>query len=92
MDFPSGRVPQWAPERFLVATDACDDRTPDLGYVLGFSVYIRGFGVKNKLGGSPGCPQGRGRALGGWAPPTLVAARVSPDLNSKFPGLLSFQK
>ena len=28
--FPYGRVPERAPERFLVATDACGGRTPDL--------------------------------------------------------------
>ena len=27
---PSGRVPEWAPERFLVATEACSKGTPDL--------------------------------------------------------------
>ena len=27
---PFGRVPKWAPERFLVATEACGGGTPDL--------------------------------------------------------------
>ena len=27
---PSGRVPERAPERFLVATEACGSGTPDL--------------------------------------------------------------
>ena len=44
---------------FSVAIEACGCETPDLGYVLGVSVYIRGFGVENKSGGSPGCPRGR---------------------------------
>ena len=57
------------PDWFLVATDACGGGTPDLGYVLGVSVYIRGFGVENKSGGSPGCPRGReARPGGGRAP------------------------
>ena len=41
---------------FSVAIEACGCETPDLGYVLGVSVYIRGFGVENKSGGSSGCP------------------------------------
>ena len=52
-DPTSGRVPERAPERFLVATEACSDGTPDLGYVLGVSVYIRAFGAPT-LVGSPG--------------------------------------
>ena len=50
-DAPSGRVPEQGPDWFLVATEACGSGTPDLGYVLGVSVYIRGFGVGNKSGG-----------------------------------------
>ena len=53
---PSNRVPEQGPGWFLVATEACGGGTPDLGYFLEVSVYIRGFGVKNKSGGSPGCP------------------------------------
>ena len=68
-DPPSGRVPEQGPDWFLVATEACSGRTPDLGYVLGVSVNIRGFGVENKSGGSPGCPRGREVHLGGWARP-----------------------
>ena len=33
---PSGRVPEQGPDWFLVATEACDGGTPDLGFVLGF--------------------------------------------------------
>ena len=39
---------------FLVATEACGSGTPDLGYFLEVSVYIRGFGVGNKSGGLRG--------------------------------------
>ena len=62
-------MPEQGPDWFLVATEACGGGTPDLGYVLGVSVYIRGFGVGNKSGGSPRWPRGRGRAPGlGRAP------------------------
>ena len=46
--FPSGRVPERAPERFLVATEACGGRTPDLGFFLEVWAFIGGFGVENK--------------------------------------------
>ena len=52
----------------FLATEACGGGTPDLGYVLEVWVYIRGFGVGNKSGGSPRRPRARGRA------PTLVDA------------------
>ena len=39
---------------FSVATEACGDGTPDLGYFLEVSVYIRGFGVENKSGVTTG--------------------------------------
>ena len=42
---------EWAPERFLVATEACGGRTPDLGYFLGVSVFIGIFGVGLTSGG-----------------------------------------
>ena len=67
-------MPERGPDWFLVATEACSGGTPDLGYVLGVSVYIRGFGVGNKSGGSPRRPRGRGRAQGVGRAPTLVGA------------------
>ena len=57
---PSDRVPEQGPDWFLVATEACGGGTPDLGYVLWVSVYIRGFGIGNKSGGSLRRPRGRG--------------------------------
>ena len=56
---------RWPPERdsplrqgavtgldwFSVATQAYGGGTPDLGFFLEVSVYIRGFGVENKSGG-----------------------------------------
>ena len=73
-DPPSGSVPEQGPDWFLVATEACGGGTPDLGYVLGVSVFIGIFGVGNKSTGSPRRPRGRGRAQGGRARPTLVVA------------------
>ena len=52
---PSGRVPGRAPERFLVATEACGGGTSDLGFFLEVSIFIRIFGVGNK---SRRCPRG----------------------------------
>ena len=54
MDSPSGRVPERAPKRFLMAIEACGSGTPDLGYVSGDSGFIGGFGIENKLGGPTG--------------------------------------
>ena len=68
MDSPSGRVPERAPERFLVATEACSSGTPDLGYFLEVSVFIGIFGVGLTSGGflavheAGGAPRGSGRA------------------------------
>ena len=56
MDSPSGRVPEQGPDCFLVATEACGGGTPDLGYFLEVSVYIRGVGVGDKSGVSPRRP------------------------------------
>ena len=52
--FPSGRVPEQTPERFLVATEACGGGTPDLGYFLEVSVFIGFFGIGLTSGGVPG--------------------------------------
>ena len=51
MDPPSGRVPEWGLDWFLVDTEACGGGTPDLGYVLEVWEYIIGFGIGNKSGG-----------------------------------------
>ena len=53
---------------FSVGTEASGGRTPNLGFFLEVLGYIRGVGVGNKAGGSPGFPRGRGRA------PTLVGS------------------
>ena len=41
---PSGRVPERAPERFLVATEACGGGTPDLSSVLEVLGYVGIYG------------------------------------------------
>ena len=62
-DPPSGRVLGRAPERFLVATEACGGGTPDLGFFLGVSVFIGilasvscqgDLRVIHDIGGAPG--------------------------------------
>ena len=45
-------MPGRAPERFLVAIEACGGETPNLGLFLGVSIFIGIFSVGNKSGGS----------------------------------------
>ena len=90
MGSPSDRAPERDPERFLVATEACGG-TPDLSSVLEVLGYKSINGCRGYVGGATGAPRGRGRAQGGRPPPSW-GARISPDVHSKFPGLLSFQK
>ena len=93
MGSPSGRVPERAPERFLVATEACGGGTPDLGSVLEVWEYIRGVGVENKLGESTRGPQGRRARPGGRAcPPPLWRPRGSSGPTILLQGLLLVQK
>ena len=44
MGSPSGRVPERAPERFLVAIEACGGGTPDLSFVLEVLGYVGIYG------------------------------------------------
>ena len=44
-------MPEQGPDWFLVATEACDGGTPDLGYFLEVSVFIGIFGVGFTSGG-----------------------------------------
>ena len=71
---PSGRVPGRAPERFLVATEACGSETPDLLFASMFLGYMRIYRRKKSVGGVSRGPRDRGRALGGA---TLVTASVT---------------
>ena len=65
---PSGRVPEHGPDWFLVATEACGDGTPDLGFFSWVSVFIGIFGVENKSGGP------RGAHKTGWRPKGVGSA------------------
>ena len=72
--FPSGRVPERAPDWFFMATDACGGGTPDLGYFLEVSVFIGIFGVGHRAGGSPSRQRDRGMRPGGvWRAPSCTA-------------------
>ena len=42
---PSDRVPEQGPDWFLVTTEACGGRTPDLRFFLGVYGFIGIFGV-----------------------------------------------
>ena len=56
MGTPSGRVPERAPKRFLVATEACDGGTPDLSSVLEVFRYVGIYGGRGYVGGATGGP------------------------------------
>ena len=93
MGSPSGRVPERAPERFLVATEARGGRTPDLSSVLEVLRYVGIYGCKGYVGGASGAPRGRGRALGGWAhPPPLPLPREPSGPTPMLRGLLLVHK
>ena len=53
---PSGRVPGRAPERFLVATEACGGGTPDLSSVLEVLGYKSIYGCRGYVRGATGAP------------------------------------
>ena len=61
-------MPERAPERFLVAIEACGGRTPDLSSVLEVLGYVGIYGCREYVGGASRGPRGRGRALGGRTP------------------------
>ena len=90
---PSGRVPEQAPERFLVAREACG------GGTLVISSYSMVFGYKGiyrrkkSVGGASRGPRGwRARPRGMGAPPTSWLPRFFPDVHCKSIRLLSIQK
>ena len=78
MDPPFGKVPEQGPDWFLVSTDAYGGRTPDLGSILEVWGYIRGVGIGNKSGGSPGRAHGRGGGQGGGGAPPPVGGPGLP--------------
>ena len=79
MGSPSGRVPEWAPERFLVATKDCSSGTPDLSSVLEVLGYMGIYGCREYVDGATGAPRRRRvRPRGVGAPPTLVGSPYLP--------------
>ena len=54
MGSPSGRVPERAPKRFLVAIEACGGGTPNLSSVLEVLGYVGIYGCKEYVGGASG--------------------------------------
>ena len=90
---PFGRVPEKGPDLFLVAAEACGGGTPDLlcsSMFLGYmDIYRRkksARGATRSPRGWRACPGGRARLPASWLP------RSFPDVYSKSPGLLPFQK
>ena len=62
-------MPERAPERFLVATEACGGRTSDLSSVSMFLRYVGLYRRKKSVGGaSRGPREGRARPGGGRPP------------------------
>jgi len=80
MGSPSGRVPEQAPERFLVATEACGAGTPDLSsysMVLGYMGIYR---QKKSVRGATRGPRDKGACLGGgraFLSPSLLEASLA---------------
>ena len=68
-DPPSGRVPERAPERFLVATEACGGGTPDLSSVSTVSGYMGIYRRKKSVGEPRGAHERVGRSYGGGRTP-----------------------
>ena len=86
-------MPKRAPERLLVATEACGGGTPDLSSSLMFLGYMGIYRRKKSVGGASRGPGDRGARPGGWAhPPISWLPRTFPGLNSKSPGSYPFQK
>ena len=80
---PSGRVPEQGPDWFLVATEACSGETPDLFCSPMFLGYMDIYRRKKSV---------RGAMRVEGAPPASWLPRCFPDIYSKSPGLLPFQK
>ena len=77
---PSGRVPEQAPKRFLVATEACGDGTPDLSCPLMVLGYMGIYRRKKSVGGASRGPRGWWARPGGGRAPYLVASSTLPWL------------
>ena len=92
-DPPSGRVQERGLDWFLVATEACGGRTPDLLCSLMFLGYMEIYRRKKSVWGATRGPRGWGVRPGGRARlPASWLPRCSLDVHSKSPGLRLFQK
>ena len=60
MDSPSDRVPERAPERFWVATEAYGGGTPDLSSVMEVLGYKSIYGCRRYVRGATRVPRDRG--------------------------------
>src|SRR3954470_402459 len=69
IDSPSGGAPEHAPRWDLVGTEGCGRGIRFLAPYLIIWGYVGIYRRKKYVGGAPRGPRGRGRALGGWAPP-----------------------
>ena len=74
MGSPSGKAPERAPERILVAIEACGGGTPDLYSLLEVLGYKTIYGCRGTSEELRGSHEAGGRARGVGAPGTLVAA------------------
>ena len=90
--FPLRQGAEMALDWLSVATEASGGGTPDLlcsPIILGYmEIYRR----KKYARGARGADEGGGRAQGGGHAPTSWPPPSFPYVDSKSPGLLSFQK
>ena len=78
IDAPSDGAPERALRWDLVDIESCGGGIRFLDPVLIVLGYVGIYRRKEYVGGAPRGPRGRGRALGGGAPPTLVTASPMP--------------
>ena len=80
-------MPKQAPERFLVATEACGGGTPDLSLFLVILGFVGLYRRNKSVGGCSRGPRDRGACpVGGGCPPISWPPGGSSDVNSKSPG------
>ena len=78
IDAPSGGAPEQALRWDLVGTEGCGGGIRFLAPYLIVWGYVGIYRRKKYVGGAPRGPRGRGRALRGGAPPTLMTASLMP--------------
>ena len=92
MVFPSGRVPEQAPERFLVPIEACGGGTPDLSLFSMFFGYVDLYRRKKSVGGASRGPGDRDAPRGVGAPSYLLASSNLSWLELQVSQIISFPK